>query len=290
VGRELWGKDLVFSIWTRSIGVEGRAYIKLEAYRDTISKMSKIWNIDRDTAAQRLGIGALDDPIIDLGWKRLYFSDPETDWVRREARVYVPPSVNMVYARCGLIGTGQLMLDDASLTGQPALPAPEPPLRTNLLVDPGFEGDGNAWEYSLPPYPDMKAERETVYVHSGKASLGMSSPPEAMVQGRAGVSQVVGNRSLAGKRVRFSGFIKTDSLMSDAVLKLYCHTQHGVVQEVAITSFSGTMDWGKSSVEMDVPPDTYELWVWFSYTAPAKGRVYFDDASLEVLGRATAKQ
>ena len=28
----------------------------------------------------------------------------------------------------------------------------EPPLNTNLLADPGFEGEGNEWEYSMPPY------------------------------------------------------------------------------------------------------------------------------------------
>src|SRR5262249_27348658 len=41
VGREVWGKDAVFSVWTRSNGVEGRAYCLLQAYRDTISKMAK---------------------------------------------------------------------------------------------------------------------------------------------------------------------------------------------------------------------------------------------------------
>src|SRR6185295_18646470 len=48
VDPQWWGKDLVFSIWTRSMGVEGRAYIKLDAYQDTLSKMARIWKVSRD--------------------------------------------------------------------------------------------------------------------------------------------------------------------------------------------------------------------------------------------------
>ena len=39
-------------------------------------------------------------------------------------------------------------------------------------------------------------------------------------------------------------------------------------------------------MELDAPKDTYQVWAWLLYTAPADGRVYFDDASLEVLGPA----
>ena len=116
VGPELWGKDVVLSVWTRSNGLQGRAYIMLQAYRDTIGKMAKTWGLPRDPAGKRLGINKVDDPILNLGWKRSYFSEPETDWVRREVRVFVPPTVNMLYARCGPVGPGQAIFDAASLT------------------------------------------------------------------------------------------------------------------------------------------------------------------------------
>jgi hypothetical protein len=288
VDRNIWGKDLVFSVWTRTMGLEGRAYIKLEAYRDTISKMSKIWRVPRDAAGRRLEITPIDDPILNLGWQREYFSDPETDWIRREVRVYIPASVNIVFVRCGLVGTGQLMLDDASLTLETARPMAAPALRTNLLADPGFEENGNAWEYSLPPYPDMHAERDSTVAHSGKSSLLFTSPAAGMVQTRAGVSQVFNNRALAGKRLRLTGYIKCDSLRSSAFVSLFCQTISGVVQNVSTDVISGTTGWEKSTVEIDVPPDAYAVWAWMSYTAPTPGRVHFDDASLVVVGDATA--
>jgi hypothetical protein len=288
VGPELWGKDLVFSVWTRTMGLEGRAYIKAEVYRDTIGKMAAIWNTDRASAGKRLMLPPIDDPILDLGWRRVFFSDPETEWVRREVRVHVAPSVNMAHVRLGLLGTGQLMVDDASLTVEPARPPAEAPVNTNLLADPGFEGDGNSWEYSLPPYADMRADRDTVVKRTGNVSLAMTSPPVAMVAGKAGVSQVLDARPLAGKRIRLTGYIKCDSLQNSAFLKLYSHGIGGIQENVSVWTCSGTQDWHEADVELDVPNDAYEVWAWFSYTAPTRGRVWFDDASLVVTGKATA--
>ena len=50
--------------------------------------------------------------------------------------------------------------------------------------------------------------------------------------------------------------------------------------------YSGAMDWTQISLEGDSPPDTYEAWVWCMYESPARGRVYFDDCSFEVVGPA----
>jgi hypothetical protein len=234
-----------------------------------------------------MGIVMVDDPILNLGWSRQFFTDQETDWVRRQVRLFVPPSVNAVFVRCGLIGTGQVILDDASLTAEPAQPAPEPPLNTNLLADPGFEGD-QAWEYGLPPFPNMRAVRDTTVFHSGKSSIRLTSPPGGQMKTRAGVSQVIGSRALAGKHVRFTGFIKCDSLQANVYVSLYCQALSGSVKNVSVEDIFGTQDWRQASVEIDVPADGYAVWAWFEYAAPVPGRVYFDDASLEVTGKAAA--
>ena len=47
-----------------------------------------------------------------------------------------------------------------------------------------------------------------------------------------------------------------------------------------------TTPWTRLELEMDVPKDAYQVWAWLLYNAPADGRVYFDDASLEVVGPA----
>ena len=284
VGPELWDKDVVFTAWTRSNGLQGRGYILLQAYRDTVGKMARVWGVPRDTSLRRLGVNMIDDPYVYLGAQRVYFSEDETGWVQRKVRVYVPPSTNLIIVRCGLFGTGQVFFDEASLTAEPALPAPELPVGVNLLKDPGFEGNGNDWEYSLPPYDAMRADRETTVVHSGKASIRFTGGTVGMVKTRAGVAQLLGNRSLAGKRLRLSGWIRCDSLMSQAYIKLYCSTLNRDEEVAAPLLIGNTTPWTKLVVEMDVPTDAYQVWAWMIYTAPAEGRVYFDDASLEIVG------
>lgn len=288
VGPEMWNKDVVFTAWTRSNGVQGRGFILVQAYRDTVGKMARLWSVSRDTARRRIGVSMMDDPYVYLGAKRVYFSEEETDWVQRQVRVYVPPSTNLIIVRCGLFGTGQVLFDEASLTAEPALPAAELPVGVNLLKDPGFEGDGNDWDYSLPPYDEMRCDRETTVVRSGHASVRFTGGDAGMVKTRAGVAQLLGNRSLAGKRLRLTGWVKCDSLMSHAYIKLYCTTLLRDEHIGTPRQLGNTTPWTKLEMEMDVPNDAYQVWAWLLYNAPSQGRVYFDDASLEILGPAAS--
>jgi hypothetical protein len=286
VGPEAWGKDLVFSVWTRNNGVDGRAYILLQAYRDTISKMALEWGVDRDVAMDRLGYARVDDPLIDLGWARQVFMEHTTDWVRREVRVFCPPSINMVYVRVGLSGTGQVLVDDASLTLEKARPAKAPEKGVNLFANQSFEQPLVGWEVSVPPYDGMRIERDSTVAHSGRFSVRGQSGTGYFVETRAGVGQVFCNRALAGSRVRLSGFVKSDSLRGVAMCMLFAHTMRGLVQVPPPETWNGTMDWTPTKLEMDLPADTYAVWAWFNWIAPNPGRVWFDDLRFEVTGKA----
>src|SRR6185436_12500729 len=166
-----------------------------------------------------------------------------SDWVRREVRVFVPPSSNLIHVRCGLFGTGQVFFDEASLTAEPARAAPEPPVGVNLLKDGGFEGSGDDWEYSMPPYDEMRYDRDSTVAHSGKHSIRFTGGTMGVVTTRAGVLQVFGNRSLTGKRLRLTGWVKTDSLTTHAYLKLYATTLVRDEDVGAPQLIGGTTDW-----------------------------------------------
>jgi hypothetical protein len=284
---DMWGKDAVLSVWTRNNGVEGRGYVLLQAYRDTISKMAKVWGIQREEARQRLGINKIDDPLIDFGWQRVAFAEPETDWVRRDLRVYIAPTTNMLFVRLGVSGTGQVLFDDARLTIEPAKPAEPPPLMTNLLADPGFEGAGEAWEFSTPPFENMFVGLVKGVARTGEQSVGIWGGLNSLVQARAGACQVIPGRSLQGMRVRLTSHVKTDSLKGLAFIKLFANTLHGVEHPPTPRQFSVNNEWVETSMEMDVPKDTYALWAWSAVNVPAPGKAYFDDMDLVVLGPAT---
>ncbi len=286
VGPEAWDKDAVFSIWTRSAGVDGRAYVMVQAFRDTVTRMAVIWGVDRDEARRRMMINAIADPVLNLGWKRETFEDRDTPWVRREVRIHVPRTVNAIYVRAGLIGTGQVMFDDASLTLVPPAPLPRYALNTNILADPGFEQGADAWEWIIPPYEGAKIERDSTVSHSGRISMRCSDMTQGYTPSRMGMAQVIDARALRGKRVRIAAWFKGDSLVSTAFAKIYCDTQHGMEQSAGGELLSGTFDWTYNAMEFDVPKDVEVVWAWIMFNAPASGRIWMDDASLEVLGPA----
>lgn len=292
VGREAWGKDALLSVWTKSNGLQGRAYIMLQAYRDTVSKMSRIWGVDRDAARRRMGVSKLDDPLIDLGWKRTQFDEPQSEWVRREARVNIPYGTNVLFVRCGLFGTGQILFDDASLTLEPAKPVVPPVVGANLFEDPGFENGALAWEQVVPPFEGARLDRDSTVVHSGKFSMRASNMHDGLVQTRMGLAQPIPGRLLAGKHVRLSAWFKGDSLKSTAYLKLYAHSANGMSQTPGTDLLSSTFDWTPLSIEFDVPKDAAQVWPWLVLNAPSEGTLWFDDAALTVLGpaKSTGKQ
>lgn len=284
---DMWGKDAVLSVWTRNNGVEGRGYVLLQAYRDTISKMAKVWTVEREEARQRLKINKVDDPLIDFGWRRASFSETETDWVRRELRVFLAPSTNVLFVRLGIHGTGQVLFDDASLTIEPAKPPAPAPLMTNLLADPGFEGNGDEWEFSTPPFENLFVGIVKDEARTGGQSVGVWGGMGSPVQARAGACQVLDARNLQGKRVRLTSHVKTDSLRGLAYIKLFANTLRGVEHPPTPQQFSMNTDWTETSLEMDVPEDCYALWAWSALAVPVPGRAWFDDMELVVLGPAT---
>lgn len=288
VGPESWGKTAVFTVWTRSNGLQGRAFVLAQAFRDTITKMSQIWGIDRDEARRRLGINRIDDPALVLGWRSVQFEDAQTDWVKREARVDVPRGTNVIFVRCGLLGTGQMVFDDASLTLEPQAPAPVYKPGENLLADPGFENGADDWHWEIPPFENARIDRDSTVAHSGRVSMLCSNMRNGVSATRMGMAQAIPARGLGGKRVKISGWFKGDSLLSTAYVKVYAQGPSGMEQSPGTTLLSGTFDWTEASAELDVPRDASVLWAWLCFKAPAAGRVWLDDGSLTVVGEAAA--
>lgn len=290
VGPETWGKMASFKVWTRSNGLEGRAYLVVQAYNDTASRMSKIWGVDHDEALKRLGIHKIDDPLLDLGWKRTQFDDPLTEWVPREARAYVPPGTNVLFTRLGLMGTGQVLFDDAALTFEPAPAATKPAKGDNLFAEPGFESHGLAWDLAIPPYEGAKVAVDSTVAHSGRASLRITDFHDGLVEARIGAGQPFEGRRLRGQRVRLSGWYKGDSLEGSCFVKIYAQgLRTRVLQSPGAELLSGTWDWKELAIELDIPDDAELVWANLLVLAPARGTVWIDDARFEVVGPATVR-
>ena len=284
VGREAWGKTATFSVWSYGAGQDGRAYILLQAYSDTVSKLARIWNVPRDEALRRFGVVQINDPIQNLGWKRVQFEGGTDSWVRREAKIYVPAGTNVLFVRCGLFGTGQVAFDDASLTLEPSGPAPDVPLGQNILIDPGFEAHGLEWEWSVPPFEGAHIACDSSVAHTGRMSMLCEGMDHTPVSTRVGMCQPISGRLLAGKRVRLSGWFRGDSIAAECYAQIGWNNTVDSDRTTGGPTLHGTFDWTRVSIDMSIPANAEEVWAWLLFSAPATGRVWIDDASLEVLG------
>src|SRR5688572_4080173 len=82
------GRDLELSVWVRSAQMGGRGYLMLQCYRDTVTLYARDQGIPRDRARKLLGFQYADDPQLELGWAREYFSSDFDDWTLKKVRVH----------------------------------------------------------------------------------------------------------------------------------------------------------------------------------------------------------
>jgi hypothetical protein len=281
--RKYVGRDLEFSGWVKSQQMSGRGYVIVQCYRDTVLLYALAHGMSRDQARTTLGYKYADDPQLEMGWARRYFSADLDEWTEVKTRVYVPPTTNVIFVRAGIFGAGQVWFDDFTLTDVPAKATPLP-LGKNLLANPGFERPFDDWEFSLPPTPQASIVPDSVVSHSGRFSARYASPNRAAFSTYMNSSQVFNARSLAGKRVRFSGWCKLQDMnLGSAYLNVYATGLYGVDGTLASESFSGTQDWKFYAVDYDVPKDTYTVWARAGVDA-LPGVTWWDDLKFEVLG------
>ncbi len=278
------GRDLELSAWVRSAQMGGRGYVMVQCYRDTVMNLARDRGIPRDQARTEMGYKFADDPQLELGWARQYFSAELGEWTQKKARVYVPPTTNLIVVRLGIFGSGQVWFDDIELSSEPARASHVAALGRNLLVNPGFEQPIDDWEFSLPPTPGAMIVVDSAVAHSGRNSALMTTSEKPPFQVYMNACQVFNARGLAGKRVRLSGWCKLDRVNdASAYLSVYATGLYGVEGSLAGDALSGTLEWTFYSVDFDVPKDTYTVWARAGYQS-VPGRCWWDDLKFEVLG------
>ncbi|MGH7724998.1 MAG: hypothetical protein ACREOU_06170 [Candidatus Eiseniibacteriota bacterium] len=278
------GRDLELSAWVRSAQMGGRGYVMVQCYRDTVMNVARDRGIPRDQARTELGFKFADDPQLELGWARQYFSAELEEWTEKRVRVFVPPTTNLIVVRLGIFGSGQVWFDDIKLTSEVARASQAAPLGRNLLTNAGFEKPIDDWEFSLPPTPGAMISVDSTVAHSGRRSALMTTPEKPPFQTYMHACQVFNARGLAGKRVRMSGWCKLEGVNdASAYLSVWSTGLYGVDGSIAGDALFGTLDWTFYSVDFDVPKDTYTVWARAGYQS-VPGRCWWDDLKFEVLG------
>jgi hypothetical protein len=278
------GRDMEFKVWVRSSQLSGgRGYILLQAYKDTIMNAAYDQGISRDEARNKMGYKYVDDPVQEMAWGRKYFSADLDDWVQQKVRMYIPPGTDLIVARCGIYGSGQVWFDDAELYSIPAAPPPALALGRNLLVNHGFEQPFDDWEFSIPPAVGAVITPDSTTARSGRRSVLLTTRTVPEFSTFMSTGQAFNARNLSGRRVRLSGWGKLENIVDSAYLSISSSGKSGVSRTLAGDALHGTLDWTFYSVEFDVPKDTYLVWARAGYIT-GLGRVWWDDLKFEVLG------
>lgn len=123
--------------------------------------------------------------------------------------------------------------------------------------------------------------------HSGAASLRIvaSDPPAANF---GGVAQVVRADAYRGKRVRFSAFVRTESVtQGGAAIWFRVDDVDGRIQEfdnmfVSDRALTGTQEWRRVEAVLDVPESAGGLF--YGALLKGSGSMWMDTTRIEVVG------
>jgi WD40 repeat protein len=169
-------------------------------------------------------------------------------------------------------------------------------------------GDGAVEIWDATPLPEKKPERvrpvtrqelaegwsgaasddyekalDTTVRHGGRASVRIKSKVPAPT-GFGGVAQTFRADDYRGKRLRLSGYVKTKDAEKGAWLwmGLGCETEY-VLDKMHDRLITGTRDWKRYDIVLDVPKDAYNIR--FGVSLTGAGQAWFDDLQFEIVGR-----
>lgn len=136
---------------------------------------------------------------------------------------------------------------------------------------------------SHPKEYEMSLDRAVT--HGGKASASLTSIA-AKTSGFGTLMQSFGADSFRGKRVRMSGYVRSQDVGDWAGLWLRVdgpRNQTLSFDNMQSRAIKGTRDWQKYEIVLDVPEEALEIA--FGLLLTAKGQVWMDDLKFEVVGK-----
>lgn len=203
-----------------------------------------------------------------------------TDWTRYDLVVDVPKDVTGISFGTFLLGTGQMWVDDMKLEWVDKSVAATDQYSHLDLHNTDFE-EGTRWWSIFGSVVTQSVDRTTA--HNGQASIMLdkaSGDPEDV----AGFNQIIKAQNYAGKRVRFSAYLKTTDVDERAVLTLGSYYTL-VLTQIGRTDSNpayGSTDWQRYEVVMDIPADSTTVAA--GVEIYGAGKVWIDDAKLEIVG------
>lgn len=151
------------------------------------------------------------------------------------------------------------------------------------------EGSTRPWEWTPRSYaPGASVQVDSVVFRSGRRSLQISRVGQEQSPYTHSLATYLNPLAARGKKVRVSGWIKTENLDGHALFTTQAWADFEVLQidsthTKAALGSPYTKDWALFDVEIDIPPETETLVI--TADMQGTGRAWFDGLTLEIDGK-----
>lgn len=210
------------------------------------------------------------------------------DWQKHEMVLDIPTEASHIDVGAILSGNGKVWVDDFAIE---EVGNDVPTTGISMVEQPSnlsFDGDLAGWGRTgwAPGAYDYSTDTSTAYEGESSARIKSKSPFEGADQYTL-LEQYLNAKQYVGKRVRVTGYLKSVDVRGVAGLFLRTYDLSGGQSVVDLSRLedkqvTGTTDWGKYEVVMDVPDNTYAISYGLSITG--QGEVWLDALALEVVG------
>jgi hypothetical protein len=132
---------------------------------------------------------------------------------------------------------------------------------------------------------------DTTVRHGGKASISIKPKPTAVDAKFGSLVQAIRPDEYRGKRIRFSGYIKTENIGER--VSLWVRVDGPGMRNLDFSNMDdrpikGTTEWRKYDLVVDVPSDAVAI-VFGAFLVGKSGQAWLDDLQLEPVGSDVAK-
>jgi hypothetical protein len=209
-----------------------------------------------------------------------------TDWQRYDVVLDVPQAAQHIVIGAALQGPGKVWIDDVSLeVVSTDVPTTEYSRGTAMQFEnTGFENGLAGWHKYSQRFNAYEAGVDETVKHGGKTSGYLKAEDDSLdVPGEIG--QRIRADVYRGQRVRLTGFLKTAGVEKGAGIGLgtgLLDGRQGPYDDMTTRLITGTNDWQKVEIVLDVPADTTTITM--GAMLRGKGQVWVDDLQMKVVG------
>ena len=209
--------------------------------------------------------------------------DSTAAWQKYSAALYVPRNGDRIAYGVILEGAGQVWIDDmqVEVTGLGVLPAPSDRTVEQQPINLDFETGSTGWSAADSNTQEYVSGIDPTAAYLGRASGSIESLVPKPV-GMGLLRQSIKADDYRDKRVRVSGYLKTDRLNGTAYFLMTIYSQQDQMIYINSHSINISTDW---------------QWIWFVLNVPAnsdrleyglalrgEGQAWIDDVSIELVG------